>query len=173
MIVQPRQGRPYANPYLAGFGLGLVLLSTYVLLGRGLGASGAFNSLVAHCVAYFDAEAARANSAFSSYLGGGVASYWLVVELAGVLLGGFASAWLAGRARWQLDRGAGVSARERLGLAVLGGVLMGIGARFARGCTSGQALTGGAMMSTGSWIFIVTAFASGYLLAPLIKGRWR
>ena len=33
--------KPYSNPYLAGFGLGLVLLSAFVVMGRGLGASGA------------------------------------------------------------------------------------------------------------------------------------
>ena len=47
----------YMNPYWAGFGLGLVLLSAYLLMGRGLGASGAFASLVAdrsHSVGRFD-----------------------------------------------------------------------------------------------------------------------
>ena len=38
--------RPYLNPYLAGFGLGLTLLAAFVLLGHGLGASGAFTSAV-------------------------------------------------------------------------------------------------------------------------------
>ena len=51
--------------------------------------------------------------------------------------------------------------------AVTGGALMGIGAKFARGCTSGQALTGGALLSAGSWIFIGTCFAGGYLLVWL------
>ena len=31
---------------------------------------------------------------------------------------------------------------------------MGIGAKLARGCTSGQALTGGAVLNLGSWAFI-------------------
>ena len=34
--------------------------------------------------------------------------------------------------------------------AFVGGGLMGYGARMARGCTSGQALSGGAVMSVGS-----------------------
>ena len=57
--------------------------------------------------------------------------------------------------------------------AVSGGVLMGVGAKFARGCTSGQALSGGALLSAGSWIFIAACFATGYLLAPLAKRLWR
>jgi hypothetical protein len=49
-----RAPRPYANPYVAGTGLGLVLLAAFVLAGRGLGASGAFASTgtaVVHAVA--------------------------------------------------------------------------------------------------------------------------
>ena len=57
--------------------------------------------------------------------------------------------------------------------AVGGGVLMGVGAKLARGCTSGQALTGGALLSVGSWIFIATCFAAGYAFAPLARRLWR
>ena len=42
-----REPAPYMNPYLAGVGLGLVLLLAFVLMGRGLGASGAFSTIVA------------------------------------------------------------------------------------------------------------------------------
>jgi hypothetical protein len=50
---------------------------------------------------------------------------------------------------------------------------MGIGAKLARGCTSGQALTGGAMLSVGSWLFVAAAFAAGYAAAPLFKRSWK
>jgi len=50
--------------------------------------------------------------------------------------------------------------------------VMGIGAKFARGCTSGQALSGGALLSVGSWIFIVTAFAAAFAAAPLARRLW-
>ena len=32
------------NPYLAGLGLGLTLLAAFVLMGRGIGASGAYSA---------------------------------------------------------------------------------------------------------------------------------
>jgi hypothetical protein len=51
-------------------------------------------------------------------------------------------------------------------------VLMAAGAAFARGCTSGQALTGGALLSVGSWLFLAVAFASAYALAPLLRRTW-
>ena len=39
--------RPYMSPYLAGVGIGVVLLMAFVIMGRGLGASGAFSTVVA------------------------------------------------------------------------------------------------------------------------------
>ena len=49
------------NPYLAGIGLGLVLLASFVLVGRGLGASGAFNSVIAWVVGGVAPDHARSN----------------------------------------------------------------------------------------------------------------
>ena len=168
--------RAYSDPYLAGIGIGLVLLTAYVVVGQGLGASGAFASVVASGTAVVQgATRASASRAVAPYLPNGVASPlhdWLVLELAGVMLGGFASAWLAGRLRRATEHGAGVSAGQRMYAAVGGGVLMGVGAKLARGCTSGQALSGGALLSVGSWIFIVTAFAAAYACAPLARRLW-
>jgi uncharacterized membrane protein YedE/YeeE len=94
------------------------------------------------------------------------------VEIAGVFVGGWASAVLARRFRLTVERGASVSVTHRLGLATIGGSLMGVGAVLARGCTSGQALTGGALLSVGSWIFIAGAFAAAYVAAWLMRGEW-
>jgi uncharacterized membrane protein YedE/YeeE len=154
-----------------------VLLAAYALAGRGLGASGAFASVVATGMAAVEGSAqASASPATAPYLANGLASPlqdWLVLELLGVIAGGFASAWFAGRVKPTVERGEGVSTSRRLGVAIAGGVLMGLGAKLARGCTSGQALTGGALLATGSWIFIAACFATGYALSPLARRLWR
>jgi hypothetical protein len=49
---------------------------------------------------------------------------------------------------------------------------MGFATRVARGCTSGQALTGGAMLSVGSWLFMIAVFAGAYAAAGLVKRQW-
>jgi uncharacterized membrane protein YedE/YeeE len=90
-----------------------------------------------------------------------------------MMLGGFMSAWLSGRTGIAIERGPGINGRERVVFALAGGTLMGLGAKLARGCTSGQGLTGGALLSAGSWIFILTCFAAGYLLAPVARRLWR
>jgi len=169
------RARPYMNPYLAGVGIGTVLLLAFVIMGRGLGASGAFSTAVATGVVVVAPEHAAENVAYEAYLPEGPSSFltdWLFLELVGVTLGGFLSALLAGRFRIAVDKGPRISARGRIGVALAGGFLMGVGAKLARGCTSGQAITGGALLSVGSWIFILTAFAAGYLAAPLVRKAW-
>jgi uncharacterized membrane protein YedE/YeeE len=164
------------DPYVAGVGIGLVLLAAYAVVGRGLGASGGYSSIVAAAtVAATGTSGAAASPAIAPYLTDGVMSPlrdWLVLELVGVMLGAFASAWMGGHLQWSVNRPASAPAGWRVAAAVGGGVLMGIGAKFARGCTSGQALSGGALLSAGSWIFIVTCFAAAYVSAPIARRLW-
>jgi uncharacterized membrane protein YedE/YeeE len=113
------------------------------------------------------------NAYLTEHLGaGGPLRDWLVVEILGVLVGGFVSAALAGRLALRVERGAHATIRQRLGAALAGGVLMGGGAVLARGCTSGQALTGGALLSVGAWLFIGGAFAMAYLVALATRRSW-
>ena len=168
-----RRPLAYADPYIAGIGLGLVLLASFVLVGRGLGASGAFASTAAGTIAAFAPERATASPLFAHYLGGpGPWLEWLSVELLGVMLGAWASAALAGRLRIGVERPAHVGRASRLSLAFGGGLLMAAGAVLARGCTSGQALTGGALLSVGGWLFLGVAFAAAYAVAPLLRKLW-
>jgi len=171
-----RRPAPYMNPYLAGIGLGLVLLAAYVVMGRGLGASGAFTSLVAVVVDGVAGEHARANDFYLGYLLNGSGhpfKSWLVFEVIGVLVGGFISGALAGRVRRTIEKGPRISARSRLLLAFSGGALMGVGSKLARGCTSGQALSGGALLNVGSWAFMLAVFAGGYAMAWFVRRQWR
>jgi hypothetical protein len=164
----------YSDPYLAGVGLGVVLVVAFVATGHGLGAWGAFAATAASAVASAAPAVARDNGYFARYLAeGGVLDSWLVWEIAGVIIGGAASAALAGRWRREIERGAGVARGARLAAAAGGGAVMGVGAMLARGCTSGQALTGGALLSVGSWAFMFGAFAAGFAVAPLVRGSWR
>jgi uncharacterized membrane protein YedE/YeeE len=173
-VSETRPARPYADPYVAGIGLGLVLLAAFVIMGRGLGASGAFASSASGLVAVAAPARAAASPFFARYLGGdGPWREWLLFEIAGVIFGGFLSALAAGRLRFAVERGPRIGRGARLGYAFGGGAVMGIGAVLARGCTSGLALTGGALLSVGSWLFMIAAFAGGYLFAPLVKRAWR
>lgn len=167
--------KPYWNPYLAGFGLGLVLLASFVVMGRGLGASGAFTTVVAtaaHAVAPAHAEG---NAFYSEYLGDGSHSPlkdWLVFEVLGVFTGGFMSGLLAHRLKLMVEKGPRIKTSRRLIFAFVGGALMGIGAKIALGCTSGQALTGGALLNVGSWAFMWCVFGGAYAVAYFFRKQW-
>ncbi len=166
---------PYMNPYLAGVGLGLVLLAAFVLMGRGLGASGAFSSTVAWIASLAAPVYAQANEYYQGYLAGGghPLKAWLVFEVLGLAAGALFSGLLAGRAHLTVEKGPRVSNGGRLLAAFAGGAVMAIGAHLARGCTSGQALTGGALLNLGSWMFMVMVFVGGYAAAWFMRWQWK
>ena len=171
------QPRPFWNPYVAGVVLGLVLLGSFLIMGFGLGSSGAVTRLgvgAAHLVA---PEAVENSSYMAKYFTAGthILDNWLVYLVLGVFLGGLIGAYTGGRLKLEVIRGEKkqVSAWGRIGLAILGGILMGVAARFSRGCTSGQALSGGSLLSVGSWVFMMAVFAGGYLMAPFVRRQWR
>jgi uncharacterized protein len=166
--------RRFWNPYAAGVALGLVLLATLVVMGKGLGASGASFRLGAWAlgaVAPGHAAGVPALSAVSQSRH--PLDDWIVFEVVGVALGGALGALSSGRFRREVLRGPTFGAGGRLALAVGGGVLMGFAARLARGCTSGQALSGGAVMSVGAWAFMLSVFAGGYAMAWFVRRQWR
>jgi len=172
-VKQPPQ--KYWNPYVAGFGLGLVLLLAYVLMGRGVGASGAVNSVLSVGMDKIAHEHAQANVFYKDYLGDGSFNPlkdWLVFEVIGVIVGGFISGVFAHRIRKKTDKGPRTTNKLRYVFAVFGGALMGIGAKLASGCTSGQALTGGAILNVGSWVFMLCVFAGAYILAYFVRRLW-
>jgi uncharacterized membrane protein YedE/YeeE len=164
----------YWNPYVAGVVLGFVLFGTYVLTGHGLGASGggtrailAIESLLAPGHTASNPYHAQMTSPVRSML-----DHWVVWLGLGTILGGFASGLLARRVRLETFRGPRISARTRWIAASIGGAIVGYGAAMARGCTSGQALSGGATLAVGSWVFMFAVFGGGYLLAWWVRRLW-
>ena len=79
---------------------------------------------------------------------------------------------LARRVKSQVERGKKASRGLRISLALIGGVLAGFASRLAQGCTSGQALSGSAMLLSGSLVFLVCVFAGGYAAAWLVRRQW-
>jgi uncharacterized membrane protein YedE/YeeE len=163
--------KPYSNPYLSGIMLGVTLLASYLILGAGLGASAGIARVGAFC----ELALAPARTLASRYFGAWGAqplNYYLVFMLAGVFCGGLISALLAGRCNVSAERGAQCSSRRRLFLALVGGIIVGFASRLANGCTSGQALSGSALLLTGSLLFLVCVFAGGYATAWFVRRQW-
>ncbi|MBU1277294.1 MAG: YeeE/YedE family protein [Proteobacteria bacterium] len=166
-----RQPEKLANPYLTGVLLGLVLLSSFTLLGAGLGASGG----MARLSAWMEGLIAPGHTLASPYFGRWgqePLSYYLVFMLAGIFLGACVSALASNRFKLGAEKGASFPTNLRLLYSLIGGVLIGFASRLAAGCTSGQALTGGALLLSGSLVFLLSLFATGYALARLFRRQW-
>jgi uncharacterized membrane protein YedE/YeeE len=168
------KAKEYWNPYVAGVVLGLVLLAAYLVAGNGLGATALPKRTLALVGNQVAPEWTAQNSVLKSYVADGASPLrnWLVVEVIGVILGGFLGALSAGRLATKVEKGPNISIRGRLIYAMAGGVIMGFAAALARGCTSGQALSGGAVLATGSWVFMLMVFAGGYAVAHLVRRQW-
>jgi uncharacterized membrane protein YedE/YeeE len=167
----PRGPKPYANPYLAGILLGVVLLASFVILGAGLGASGGIARIAASLSLCISAAHTLGSEYFGKW-GAQPLSYYLVFMFVGTFVGALFSAILANRARIQVERGAACSVNRRVWYALVGGVIVGFASRLAQGCTSGQGLSGGALLLTGSLVFLVCLFASGYGTAWFFRRQW-
>jgi hypothetical protein len=165
----------YWNPYLGGALLGLLLFLSFFVTSHGLGASGGVNRIAVAVEDLVIPEHVDKTPYIAKMAGGDrdPLAHWLVWEVAGIMLGGFVSGLLRGRVRVQTYRGPQISDRSRWAYAFAGGLLMGYGARMARGCTSGQALSGGAVLSVGSWVFMFAVFAGGYGLAWFVRRLWQ
>ena len=167
--------KPYMNPYLAGFLLGLVLLASFFITGRGLGASGAAKSVVIETIGSVAPEYAKGNDFYASFFATGDGRpmrNWLVYLTMGVLGGAFFSGFMSGRAGFKIDKGEQISNATRLIFAVAGGFLFGVGSQFGRGCTSGAALSGMAVLSSAGFITTIAIFGTGYVIAYFFRKLW-
>ncbi len=166
--------RPYVHPYFGGMVLGIVLFLAFFLTGNGLGSSGA----TARLDVFIEDQIAPSHVDRTPYLlkmaGGDLNPLddWIVPVFFGALVGGFVSGMIGRRVKLETTKGPNISNKARWLFAFLGGVLFLYGARMARGCTSGQALSGGATLSAGSWVVMFAIFAGAYAMAYFVRKLW-
>mgnify|MGYP001767153443 CR=1 FL=1 len=166
--------KTYLNPYLGGFLLGLVLILTFYITGRGLGASGAAKSTVVTTIQSVAPDYAKKSHYVSQFISDDnhPMNNWLVFEVLGVFAGAFLSGILYGRLKPRVEHSPKITTKKRLIVALLGGALFGFGSQVARGCTSGAALSGMAVMSLGGFITMLSIFGSAYLFGWIFKKLW-
>lgn len=167
--------KKYMNPYIAGVLLGLLLLATIYITGRGLGASGAIKSYTIATVESIAPEHAESKKFYKEYSEaheGGPLMNWLVFEVTGVIIGAFLSGLMANRLKLKFEMGPRSTTKLRVAGAIIGGILWGIGSQLGRGCTSGSALSGLAVMSTGGILTMFAIFAGAYIFAYFFRKLW-
>jgi len=164
----------YWNPYYGGFLLGILIIFTFYITGRGLGATGGIKSGVVTIVDEVAPTHAEHNAYYSKFIHKGESplNSWLVFETLGILIGAFISGSLNNRIKWRVQHSPKITNRRRLLFALGGGILFGLGSQIARGCTSGAALSGMAVLSTGGFLTMLSIFGSAYLFAYFFRKNW-
>lgn len=103
----------------------------------------------------------------------GLAVDWQWMLVVGIVIGSLISALLSGDFRWQWvpsiwESAFGENPFVRTLVALVGGVCIGFGARWAGGCTSGHGISGTLQLAVSSWISAICFFIGGILVAHLI-----
>ncbi len=160
------------SPYLAGIGIGLTLLASFVIAGQGLGASRAFTVVAGTGMKAVLPAYTSTLSYLSKYLELSPFRDWTVLEVSGLLLGALVGVLLSRGFKIRFDKAERMSIKTRALTAFGGGVVLGFASRLARGCTSGVALTGGSQFALSGWVFVIAMFASGFLFAAFFRRLW-
>jgi uncharacterized membrane protein YedE/YeeE len=147
----------------AGAALAAITLALLFVANRRLGISGGLDDLCSLALSspYFQRAFVRASRP------------WRLPFLAGLVLGGFLSALLAGgwSPLWSLglfDDVIGIGPSGKLAWMFLGGVLIGFGTRLANGCTSGHGIFGISNLEWPSVVSTVAFMAAGIVTTNVV-----
>lgn len=158
------------SPYIAGAGIGVLSWFTFLLSDKPLGTSTSYARTAGlierllHGSRVFDRE-------YFQKIPPRIDWQWMLVI--GIVIGAFISAMASGQARivwvpepWSSAIGSGVAVR--LLVAFAGGTLLGLGARWAGGCTSGHGISGTMQLGVASWIAAIFFFIGGIAVATFL-----
>lgn len=160
------------SPYIVGILIGLLNLSSLLISKKALGTSTSFMKVGGMIYALFDKEEVRTNEYYKMKK---PELDWGIMLIIGIVLGSLISASLSGDfsltalpSMWksQVSR----SIPIRFFSSIIGGIFLGLGARWAGGCTSGHGISGTSMLSVTSWAATIAFFVGGIISAFLIYG---
>ncbi|MBN1670375.1 MAG: YeeE/YedE family protein [Kiritimatiellae bacterium] len=161
---------PEWSSYVVGAGIGLLSCLTFLLSDEPLGCSTAF-ARTSGMIERLFGGAKACEKAYYRKFAPVIDWQWMLVL--GVVLGAFLSAWISDdfKPTWVPARWAavfGTAWLPRVTAAFGGGVLMGFGARWAGGCTSGHGISGTLQLAASGWVAVACFFIGGVAVAMLV-----
>ncbi|MBN1246836.1 MAG: YeeE/YedE family protein [Anaerolineae bacterium] len=158
------------SPYAVGIGIGVLSWFTFLISNNALGCSTTFARTAGMIEKAFRGERVLRRPYYQK-VKPTVDWQWMLVL--GIVVGAFIASQLSGtfELRWIPQRWAaafGAGAGSRLIVALVGGVLIGFGARWAGGCTSGHGISGTMQLAISSWVAAICFFIGGIAMAHLI-----
>jgi uncharacterized membrane protein YedE/YeeE len=158
------------SPYVVGIGIGVLSWVAFLLSDKPIGCSTAFSRTSGMIEKLFRREAVAKKPYYQKFT---PSIDWEWMLLVGVLVGAFLSALFSGQfraewvpAKWAAAFGEGPGLRWAGSL--LGGLLIGFGARWAGGCTSGHGISGTLQLAVSSWLAVMGFFAGGIVTAMFL-----
>jgi uncharacterized membrane protein YedE/YeeE len=158
------------SPYAVGIGIGVLSWLTFVLSDKPIGCSTAFARTSGMIERLFRGNKVLEKLYYKEFAPR-VDWEWMLVV--GAILGSFTSAKLSGQFKldWvpsMWEAAFGPRPVTRVAVALLGGVLLGFGARWAGGCTSGHGISGTLQLAVSSWLAAACFFIGGVAAAFFI-----
>jgi uncharacterized membrane protein YedE/YeeE len=158
------------SPYAVGIGIGVLSWLAFLLSDKPIGCSAAFSRTSGMVERLFRGSRVAEKPYYKKFTPT-VDWQWMLVI--GILVGAFISAQLSGEFRatwipqmWASSFGSGIGMRWIV--ALIGGVLIGLGARWAGGCTSGHGISGTLQLAVSSWLAVMGFFIGGIVTAMAI-----
>ncbi len=160
------------SPYIVGILIGLVNVGAMLVSKKPLGASTSFLKLGGMLYGLFNKKKAEENEYYQRKT---PEVDWGVMLIIGIVIGSFISSITSGDFEivsiplmWSI--GVSDSFPLRFVASLIGGIFLGVGARWAGGCTSGHGISGTSMLSVISWVATIGFFVGGIASAFLIYG---
>ncbi len=158
------------SPYVVGVGIGILSWITFLISNKPIGCSTAFARTSGMIEKLFRGDKVNEKPYYKKFAPE-IDWEWMLVL--GVLIGAFISATLSGtfELKWVPAMWAeafGDAPALRWVVALVGGVILGIGARWAGGCTSGHGISGMLQLAASSWVAAICFFIGGIATAMLI-----
>ena len=158
------------SPYVAGIGIGILASLSLLLSDRTIGCSTPFARASGAIERLFGGDKVLDRPYYKKYV---PKLEWDGMLIIGILIGAFISVLLSGSfgLKWVPDLWMSTFGNTpilRLIVSLVGGILMGIGSRWAGGCTSGHGISGTLQLAISSWLSVVCFFVGGIATAVLI-----
>jgi len=160
------------TPYIAGAGIGVLSWAAFLLSNKPLGCSTAFSRTSGMIERLFRGRKTDEKPYYRKFA---LVVDWEWMLVAGVVIGAFITSVIVGGFSFEwvptlFGDTFGYDTGLRLAVAFAGGILMGLGSRWAGGCTSGHGISGTLQLAVSSWIAVVVFFLSGIVSAFLLYG---
>lgn len=158
------------SPYIVGSMIGVLLCFSFLFSNRGIGCSTAYARTSGIIEKLIRGKKVHKKVYYQKFEPK-VDREWLLV--AGIIIGAFFSSILSGTFHIEIIpnlwlQNFGSSPFLRIIISVLGGILVGFGARMAGGCTSGHGITGTSQLAVASWLAIIFFFLGGITTALVL-----